>query len=404
MLAGLRPPTLRREPSALQCSLERANIPGMLPLALGMPAPELFPCDELRESAAAILRDGRPALQYGFPERRLKVHIAEIMGWRGVRCTEDEVVLTSGAQQGLTLLAQLLLPRPRAVLVDDAVYPGFRQAISVYSPRLLAVPVSSNGTAEIERAHWGWRKGEQPAFYYAISAGHNPLGTTMTAAQEAEVVDFAHRHGMFIVEDDVYGLLQYDQAPRLPLAALDRESVFYVGSFSKILAPSLRVGWIIAPVEFGPTLAVLKEASDINTATLSQRIVCHYLDTYSLQSRIQRLKQHYRERRDAMHNALLRHLPARTQWHKPSAGFYFWIEDEWLGDTTELLAAALAGGVSFVPGRAFAAGSRSYDHSVRLSFSNCPLASIDEAVRKIAAASQNREKLSPGGCRAASAH
>lgn len=375
-----------KQPTALQIALERARDPALVSLALGMPAADLFPCESVRAAAASVFRDGASALQYGVPEMRLKEHITQMMHVRGVDCTEDEVFLTTGAQQALGLLAQMLLTRERnAILVENAVYPGFIQAVEPLSPHLTCVPPDATAGIDIEALVRMLHNGEVPAFLYTMSTGHNPLGSTMTGKRRAELTECAAHYGFPIVEDDAYGFLQYDTVPAPSLRSLSPDLVFYVGSLSKILAPAFRVGWIISPKACTRTLSALKEGCDLDTATLAQRIACRYLDSNNLLDHVLKLRNEYRKRRDVLHEALSRHLGTIAYWERPSAGFFFWVKSEAFGDTGDLLSAALANGVAFVPGTAFSPKpSRDHEHSIRLSLSQQPSDLIAEGIAKIA--------------------
>jgi 2-aminoadipate transaminase len=371
--------------SELQTSLERVTGGSSLSLCLGLPDPQLFGYRELREVAAEVLCEEGTALQYGSPESRLKQHIVKMMRRRNVVCREEEVFLTTGAQQGLSLLGQLLLPEAGLpVLVEEAVYPGFRQAIGPRTPQLVEVTTSTSEGIDLGRLANLFRSGIHPAFLYTMSVGHNPLSHSMNAEKKAGLVQLAQQYGCPIVEDDVYGFLQYERETASPLRALDGNNVFYVGSFSKILAPALRVGWIVAPRIHMNALAALKEGSDINTATLSQRLVCRYLDSHSLSGRLDKVCNIYKNRRDVMQKALEMSFDERSRWQIPAAGFFFWLESERFRDTQSLLTKALASGVSFVPGRAFTSnGTHRCDHAIRLSFSFCPTELIPQAVDTI---------------------
>ncbi len=384
-------PIPQREPSALQVALERARDPGIVSLALGLPSPEVLPSRELAEASAAVLGDPG-SLQYGLPEAALKGHIVELMRLRGVACGEDEVFVTTGAQQGLSLLAQLLLPASDgSVLVEDGLYPGCRQALELRSARMVPLPVSIGWGVDVQAAARHLRAGLRPAFLYTVPVGHNPLGFTMAAGARRELVEFAARHRVPVVEDDVYGFLQYDGAPAPPLRQTGGERVFYVGSLSKIVAPALRLGWIIAPRDTVPTLSVLREASELNTASLGQRIACRYLGSVSMPQRLERLRSHYRSRRDAMQRALSRQMPSGTKWLAPSAGFFFWVQGAVLGDSAVLLEEALRRRVAFVPGSAFDVhGDGRYGDAMRLSSSHCSTSLIEEGVDRLAAAVLDR--------------
>jgi 2-aminoadipate transaminase len=376
----------RPESSALQRALDRPDDAGLISLALGKPAPELLPAAEVQEAAQAVLLEGPSALQYGIPNKSLKSHIVQLMGLRGVECREDQLLLTTGAQQALALLAQLFLSdRSSAIMVEEAVYPGLMLATAPYSPAVVTVPVDLSKGFDVEAAEYALQTGIKPAFIYAMAVGHNPLGVTMNTENRLAMVDFATRNSLHVVEDDVYGLLQYEQRSEVALRSLCENWIFYIGSFSKILAPALRVGWILAPEQFIPALSALKEGLDLNTVTFAQRVVARYFDIHSIAGRIEYLERHYRRRRDAMHDALERHLKHEVRWCKPSAGFYFWVESDRFGDASELLEDAIANGVSFVPGRAFRAGKdKDFSNAIRLNFSQCPTESIEEAIARLA--------------------
>jgi 2-aminoadipate transaminase len=372
----------------LQQALARSRDPGMLSFGLGLPAAELFPMVELREASEAVFEAGPLNIQYNAPVPRLKEHIVQMMKLRGVSCTEDEVFLTSGAQQGLSLLAQLLCSSTGdRIGVNEVFYPGLRQVLGPSATIFAAIPRELAAPDDVRRLREALKGGSSAslAFLYAMSVGHNPLGLTMEARMREALVGCAKELQVSIVEDDVYGFLQYGADAAPPLRALDAHNVYYIGSFSKLIAPALRVGWIVAPRHAIARLSVLKEGSDLDVATVAQGIVCRYLDSHPLMERIEFLRKQYRARRDAMHEALLKHLP-QAQWTRPSAGFYFWVESAAFGNTTALLKSAVDHNVIFIPGSAFSAtDDPRHDLSVRLSFSSCPIGSIDEGIGRIAA-------------------
>lgn len=378
------------QPSALQQALERANHPDVLSLALGMPDPELFPGEELAAAAQMVLKKGSQALQYSSPRLRLKEQIAELMLRRDIVCSPEEIFLTTGAQQALTLLGMLLRPQPDTpILVDEAVYPGFRQATD---PAVL-LPVVREGLCRIDpdALDDAMRADPRPAFLFTMSAGHNPFGTTMSEGSRRELAVAASRLDLPIVEDDVYGLLQYGDPASEPLYPLDPEHVFYVGSFSKILGPALRTAWIIAPKRYHTALSVLKEGCDINTTTTSQAIISEYLELCQLDVHLARLRDRYRERRDLMDRTLTRHFAGAATWQVPLAGFFFWVSSDLFTQGSDLLAEAIAKRMAFVPGSAFAVAGAPHCHrAVRLSFSCCRRDSMDEAIRRLSQAAESR--------------
>lgn len=370
--------------SALQDLLRVASQPGILSLALGLPAPELFPTANYARAVAHVLAHDPMALQYGPPFRPLKSHVVGLMAQRGVSCREEQVFLTAGAQQGVSLLARLMLNPGGQVLSEETIYSGFQQAIEPFQPEVLTVPTDPESGMDIEAVETLLKRGARPAFIYAISSGHNPLSVSMSADKRAHLVELAERHRVPIIEDDPYGFLFYEQTPA-PLRALSEEWVFYVGSFSKILAPSLRVGWVILPEALAYKIAALKEGSDIDTATFTQRSISAYLDAGHLPSHLERLRGAYGERRDAMVRALAEHFPADARWNNPASGVFVWVKLPKGTDTGEVLRVSVERErVAFIPGHAFGAmGSRRAANCMRLNFSNSDPQRIAEGVARL---------------------
>jgi 2-aminoadipate transaminase len=374
--------------SALQTMLSAGTGPDTLSLALGLPAPELFPAAEYGRAAAAVLEEDPRALQYSPPHAPLQAHIAALMAQRGVTCAPGQVFLTAGAQQGLSLLSRLLLEPGGEVIAETLCYTGFQQAVEPFAPRLLTVPSDPETGMDVDAVESLLAGGARPAFIYTVPDGHNPLALSMPVAHRARLVELARTYGVPIVEDDPYGFLAYDGPPAHPLRALDDEWVFYVGSFSKVLAPALRLGWMVVPERLIPLLAIAKESSDINTATLSQRAAARYLEGGHLPAHLSMLHREYRLRRDALIAALEAHFPPGTRWRRPSAGVFVWVELPAGVDAGEVLRVAMERErVAFVPGHAFAAdGSRTGSNCMRLNFSHSTPEKLEEAVVRLARA------------------
>ena len=332
------------------------------------------------------------ALQYGPPFVRLKEHIVELMAQRGVSCTLDQIFLTTGAQQALNIVARLLLDPGGQVVHEQLIYSGVQQAIAPFVPEVLAVPTDMALGMEVDEVEAYLASGSRPAFIYAISEAHNPLGVSMSPARRQCLVELAVRHGVPIIEDDPYGLLRYDGEPLPPLRALDDNWVFYVGSFSKLLAPALRLGWMVVPETLMPQLTVIKESLDLETSALIQRSVAEYLDGGHLDSHLECLRREYGARRNIMLGALERHFPGEARWTKPSAGMFIWVEfPPWI-DTIELLWTAVDKvQVAFIPGIAFCAGGSPADdrpvstaaNSMRLNFTNSTPEQIEEGIGRL---------------------
>ena len=378
--------TIKR--SALQEMLAAASRPGVISFALGLPAPELFPINEFEQAVASVLGSDPRALQYQPPFAPLKSQIVELMRARGVFCREEQVFLTAGAQQGMNLLVHLLLEPGGQLMMEDVIYPGFQQLIEPFAPDLLLVSTDAETGMNVDDVEAQLARGRRPSFIYTIPNGHNPLSVSLSRSKRERLVDLASSYGVPIIEDDAYGFLNYDGQLDPPLRAMDEDWVFYVGSFSKILAPALRVGWIIVPEKLMRPLSVIKEATDIDTATFAQRTVSAYLAAGHLPNHLSRLHKEYRLRRDTMHDVLLEHFPAGAHWQKPNSGVFMWVELPGTLDAAELLQHAInKEQVAFVPGGAFSASTHwTQRQSLRLNFSHCGPAQIEEGITRLARA------------------
>ena len=376
-------PGIRR--SELQEMLVVASRPGILSFALGLPAPELFPVAQFAEAATHVFVNEARALQYGPPFRPLKSHIVSLMAERNVICSEEEIFLTSGAQQGLNLLARLLLDPGGQVLLEELVYTGLQQVIEPYEPQILTVSTDPETGMDVDAVAVILSCGARPAFIYTVSDGHNPMAVSLSAGKRAALVELAQRYNVPIIEDDPYGFLCYEEPMVAPMKALSEDHVLYVGSFSKILAPGVRIGWIVAPENLMDKLAVLKEATDINTSTFGQRAVSAYLDRGYLPAHVQMLRREYRIRRDTMLRAISEHFPPGTRCVKPTGGVFIWVELPKTIDTSKLLKAALEKEqVAFIPGAAFAVrDTLPSNHCMRLNFSNCSAAIIEDGIARL---------------------
>ncbi|MET0621455.1 MAG: PLP-dependent aminotransferase family protein [Pyrinomonadaceae bacterium] len=371
--------------SALQDMLVASTQPGLISFALGLPAAELFPTGDFGSAVARVLATDPRALQYGPPLRHLKSQIVGLMALRGVSCREEQVFLTTGAQQGLNLLVRLLLEPRGAVLLEERSYTGFQQVLQPYQPQTIRVSTDLDDGMDVAAVEQALSRGPRPALLYAVTDGHNPLGVSMSLERRERLAALAGRHGLPVIEDDPYGFLCYEPEPLPPLRAFEERWVFYVGTFSKILAPAVRTGWVVVPEELVPLLANVKEASDIDMAPLSQRAVSSYLETGALPAHLTALRDEYRRRRDAMLDALERHFPDEARWRKPTSGLFIWVEVPDGVDLSRLLREAIeVARVAFIPGQAFdVAGGQSSGNGLRLNFSNSTPAQIEEGIESL---------------------
>jgi 2-aminoadipate transaminase len=377
--------TMKR--SILRQMLAVASRPGILSFAGGLPATEMFPAADYAGAVSRVLAADPGALQYGPPFAPLKRHIVDLMAMRGVVCGEEQIFITTGAQQALNVLSRLLLDPGGQVIVEEMVYTGIRQVLEPYQPQILTIPTDLEFGLDVSAAETILLSGAKPAFLYAIPEAHNPLGVSIHPQRQEKLIALARYYRMPIVEDDPYGLLSYDSTAVPPLRALDEEWVFYVGSFSKILAPALRLGWIVVPQNLIPRLTVVKEASDLETSRFIQRTVSEYLDRGHLPEHLNRLRRVYKIRRDAMLGAIGRHFPAGTRMSRPSGGMFIWVELAPHIDTAEILPVAInESKVAYIPGIAFAANPQSSiqaNNCLRLNFSNCSPELIEDGISRL---------------------
>jgi 2-aminoadipate transaminase len=371
--------------SPLQEMLTATARPGIISFALGLPAPEFFPTADFAVATERVLSGDKIALQYAPHFQPLRKQVVELMKWRGVICAEERIFLTAGAQQGMSLLARLLLEPGSTVITEELVYTGFQQILEPFKPEILTVPTDLQTGMDVEAVAKLLLRGVRPAFIYVIADGHNPLSVSLHPSKRARLVELAERYCIPIIEDDAYGFLCYEEM-KPPLRAQSERWVLHVGSFSKILAPALRAGWVVVPEELILPLSVAKEAADIDTATFTQRIISAYLDTGRLSSHVDTLRRQYQLRRDTMLRALEEHFPDEARWRKPECGVFVWIELPDSVDVDELLRTAIESEkVAFIPGYAFTVHGRgNQPPSMRLNFSHSSAAQITEGIARLA--------------------
>jgi 2-aminoadipate transaminase len=373
--------------SALQEMLTEASRPGVISFALGLPAPEFFPAAAFAQLSAQVLACDERALQYSPHLQTLRRQVRELMKRRGVSCREEQIFLTAGAQQGMSLLARLLLDNGSKVITEKFIYLGFQQLLEPFRPEVLTVETDMETGMDVDGVERLLRANHRPAFIYSITDGHNPLSVNLHRDKRARLVELAERYHVPIVEDDAYGFLNYDQSATPPLRALSERWVFYVGSFSKILAPALRVGWVVVPSGLIEPLSIVKESADIDTATFTQRLVNAYLESGQLPAHLSQLREQYNLRREMMARALEAHFPAEARWSVPASGFFFWVELPATVDLDSLFKIAIEREqVAFIPGRAFSVHEDAGEptQSMRLNFSNSTPQRIEEGIARLA--------------------
>ena len=365
--------------------LKLASSPDVISFALGFPCTDLLPSRELAVAAGEVLATDGESLQYQHPSQTgLTEIIRSVMSLRGVTCECNNIFVTAGAQQALDMISRLLMLQHSTAIEERFAYPGFHQCIEPFRPCVIRTHSAVHTGIDVERFKTTLGHHPDAALFYFMADGHNPLGISLSERQRYQMAGIVRQYPLSVVEDDPYGLLQYEPNTLPPVHALAADRVLYVGSFSKILGPGLRIGWVVAPSEFISRLAVIKEASDLNTATLTQKIACRYFEKYSFEEHLARLRAGYRMKRDAMQESLQRHLPEGCTWSVPSAGVFFWIDLPERVDADAVLACALKQfQVAFMPASVFSGAT--CRNGMRLCFSRSPIRVIEEGVARIGA-------------------
>jgi len=343
-------------PSAIRAFAKLINDPNIISFAGGVPSPETFPAVEMAEIAARVIRDRREvALQYG-PTRglpRLCESIARICGERKIECAPDEPIVTTGSQQALDLIAHTLLDPGDVVLVELPTYIGGSASFFARSAVLAGVAQDDEGIVPESLDEVAART--KPKLLYTIPNFQNPSGRLMTQSRRDAVLALAAKHDFLVIEDDPYGELLYvDDADTTPMKSRDTEGrVLYLGSFSKVLAPGLRCGWMIAPRAVAAQLEIAKQAADLCSGMLDQSIVEEFCATGALAPQIAKVRAFYRGKRGTMLEALEQNFAGRAKWTNADGGLFTFVTIDDDVDTSERLADAVSRGVAFIPGAPF---------------------------------------------------
>jgi len=385
--------TQRMQSSAVRELLKLTERPEMISFAGGLPAPEVFPVDRFQEACQSILgQHGSQALQYSTTEgyRPLREMIARHTARYGIRIEPENILITTGSQQALDLIGKIFINPGDRLLVEKPTYVGALQAWHAYQAEYLAIALDDQGmqTDVLEAA---LRAG--PKFIYVLPNFHNPAGVTLTLQRRQRLVELADRYGVPLIEDDPYGQLRYEGEHLPPLVVLDGQlqgregmpysgNVLYLSTFSKTLAPGLRLGWVVAPTEVIQRLVQAKQGADLHTSTFAQMLAFEVARGGFLDRHVRFIRTVYRERRDAMLAALQNYFPGNLHWTTPQGGLFLWVTLPEPMDAAEILQAAIAENVAFVPGSAFFADGLGCN-TLRLNFSNAPPARIHQGIKRL---------------------
>lgn len=374
----------KMNPSVIREILKVTEKPGIISLAGGLPSPKTFPVDAFARAAATVLaQDGPAALQYAASEGlpALREAVAQWLPWD---VDPAQVLITTGSQQGLDLVAKVLVDEGSRVLVETPTYLGALQAFTPMEPTIVSVASDDEGPLVDDFAATAGHDSGRARFMYLLPNFQNPTGRTMSEARRAALVAKADELGVPLVEDNPYGDLWFDQPPPAPLTARNPEGCIYLGSFSKVLAPGLRLGYVVAPQAIYPKLLQAKQAADLHSPSFNQRLVAEVLKDGFLERHVPTIRALYKRQRDAMHAALERELASLgVTWSRPDGGMFLWARLPEGMNAIELLPEAVERNVAFVPGAAFYAEAPDA-RTLRLSFVTASPAQIDAGIKALA--------------------
>ncbi|MDB5839592.1 MAG: PLP-dependent aminotransferase family protein [Herminiimonas sp.] len=364
--------------SAIREILKVTMRPEVISFAGGLPSPLTFPVERMRAAYDTVLsRHGRIALQYGPSDgyAPLREWIADSLSINGATIVPEQVLMLSGSQQGLDLLGKVLIDEGSRVLVETPSYLGALQAFSLYRPEFVSVPTDESGLVPEAVASIG--RGAR--MLYSLPNFQNPTGRSMTLERRVGLVETCARLGLPLIEDDPYGALSYRREPLPKMLTMNPNGVIYMGSFSKVLTPGIRLGYLVAPVPLTAKLEQAKQAADLHTAQLTQMVVHEVVRDGFLEGHIPTIRALYADQCEAMLSALSEFFPAGATWTRPEGGMFIWVTLPKHIDTMQLLEEAVERHVAFVPGAPFYANTPE-SNTMRLSFVTVPPEKIREGI------------------------
>jgi 2-aminoadipate transaminase len=379
--------------SAIRELLKLTQVPGIISFAGGLPSPDVFPVEEFKEACDVVLSEvGAQALQYSttegyYPLREL---IAKHSCRYGINVDPDNIQITSGSQQALDLLGKLFINPGDRILVEAPTYLGALQAWNAYGPEYLPVPFDENGmqTDALEEA---LRTG--PKFIYVLPNFQNPTGVTLALERRKRLIELADQYGVPIIEDDPYGQLRYEGDHLPPVVVLDDQhqknggaiyhgNVIYLSTFSKTLAPGIRLAWIVAPKEVIRKIVQGKQGADLHTSTFNQMVAFQVAKGGFLDEHVQTIRKKYGKRRDVMLSAMEKYFPETVTWTRPQGGMFLWVTLPEGINAGDLVEEAVAIKVAFVPGAPFFPCGGG-ENTMRLNFSNATSEMIDKGIERL---------------------
>ena len=379
----------KMNPSVIREILKVTERPGIISFAGGLPSPQTFPINAMREASERVLRDdGKAALQYAASEgyAPLREWVAQDLLKQGMNVSPDQVLITTGSQQGLDLVAKILIDAGSRILVETPTYLGALQAFTPMEPTVVSVGSDDHGVDPVDLRSQVGTGVDKARFVYLLPNFQNPTGRTMNEARRAAVAQVAIDTGLPIIEDNPYGDLWFDAPPAPSLSSRHPEGSVYLGSFSKILAPGLRLGYLVAPKALYPKLLQAKQAADLHTPSFNQRVVAEVLKDGFIERHVPTIRALYKQQCEAMLAALDREMAGLgLTWNRPVGGMFLWVQLPKGLKAIPLLDKAVEKGVAFVPGSAFYAEGAD-ESTLRLSFVTATVDQINTGMTALAAA------------------
>jgi 2-aminoadipate transaminase len=378
----------RITPSFLREILKLAIRPEIISFAGGLPAPEYFPIREFEEACHHILQtQGEIALQYSATEgyRPLKEFLAEKLLKYGILVEPENILTTNGSQQGLDLIGKMFVDPNSCIITSRPTYLGALQAWNSYEAHYCTVPMDEKGMI-VEEIPSLLDADHTHNLIYVLPNFHNPAGTTLPLERRKHLVEIARKHDLVIVEDDPYGELRYEGEDIMPLFRMAPERTIYLSTFSKTLAPGIRLAWIVAPKPIINRLVQAKQGADLHTGTFVQMVANDICQRGILRQHVRRLRTEYAKRRDSMLDSLTEHMPEGVKWAKPEGGLFLWVRTPESIDTEKLFERALESNVAYVPGFAFYPEPGGGRHSMRLNFSCANEEKINKGIYRLSLA------------------
>lgn len=386
--------TDRMESSVIRELLKFTMLPDVISFAGGLPAPEMFPVRDFQDACCWVLtHDAEQALQYGptegFPP--LKEWIIDAIRRYELPAGQKNVLFTNGSQQALDLIGRVFINEGDKIVTGCPTYLGAIQAWNVYGPQYITIPLDDDGM-RIDMLEEALEANPGIKFIYVLPNFHNPAGTTLPLERRYRLVELAAKHKAFIIEDDPYGELRFEGEDITPICAMHKENTIYLSTFSKTLAPSLRLGWIVAPEVVIAKLVQAKQGADLHTSSLVQYLAYDICHRGLIRAHVRKIRRVYRERRDVMIKTMEEHFPKEVTWTRPQGGLFLWVRMPESIDAEELLKVATEEKVAFVPGHAFYPDASDGRCCMRLNFSNAKPELIEEGIKRLGRAIKRQMK------------